>query len=235
VEGGLAVSADGNLAGFVQPDGTPVIVQDDGQVSVELPRIDRGSGFDAVAVTGTDCQGTSESGCALWVNSKGRDPELWVTTLGGSAENPRPEMMSLADVLGGQLVAGMTSATDDGSCSAVGPLDGDALWSTCAYQLGAFSPDGKLLSALPAYVDGAGTSEVAVLGAKTGQAVLDLHTAPDAYIGQMVWEDESHLLLGVGEGTRAGIVRLGLDGSREYAVPPVTTEPFETPFVLPSR
>jgi hypothetical protein len=240
-DGGLAASEDGGLAAFVQPDGTPVVVQDEGQVSVELPRID--GGFDAVAVTGTDCKSPSGSVCAVWVNSSGRTPQSWVSTPEGatrvrapkgSADAAQPGMWLLDDVLADGTQAAKTEQTDDSSCSEVGTGDAVA-WSTCDHQLGSFSPDGKHLSAFPAYFDGAGSSQVAVLDAKTGAVTLDLQTVQDAYVGQVVWEDDDHLLAMVGQGTQAAILRVGLDGHREYAVAPVTTEPFESPFVLPSR
>lgn len=230
MEGTFAGSADGNLVAFVQPDGTPVVVREDGR-NYELPRIPRGSGFTAVALSG-DCE---SSECTVWVNSAGRKPEVWMSTSGGLVTVTRPEMRRADDVLGGEVVAGMTSATDDGSCSAVAKLDLPATWSTCDYQLGSFAPNGHQLSAFPAYFDGAGSSELAVLDAGTGAPVLDLHTTQDAFISQTVWEDDSHLLAVVGEGPRAAILRIGVDGSREYAVPPTATEPYTSPFVLPSR
>jgi hypothetical protein len=171
----------------------------------------------------------------VWVDSRGRKPEVWVSTTGGSPSNPRPELRSVDDVLGDGIVAGMTSATDDGSCSAVGPVDGPAVWSTCDHQLGSFSPDGEHVSAFPAYFDGPGSSELAVLDAETGDVELDLRTSQEAYVAQVAWEDDTHLLAVVGEGPRAAVLRIGLDGSREYAVPPTKTEPYTSPFVLPAQ
>ena len=75
---------------------------------------------------------------------------------------------------------------------------------------------------------------MAILDAATGDVVIDLPTMQDAFITHVAWEDDEHLLAVVGEGTQAAILRIGLDGSREYAVPPTATEPYETPFVLPS-
>jgi hypothetical protein len=236
MEGGFAVSADGNAAAFVKPDGTPVLVQDSGGTTDTMPTIPRGSGFSAVAVTGENCnEAAAAAGCAVWVNSSGRKPEAWVSTSHGSADTPRPQLRSADDVSGSGILAGMTSANDDGSCSSAGPVDGEATWSTCRHQLGSFSPDDKHLSAFPAYYDGAGSSELAVLDAATGDVELDLHTTQDGYVRQVVWEDDEHLLAIVGEGTRAAILRIGLDGSREYAVPPTATDPYESPFVLPTR
>jgi hypothetical protein len=234
VEGGLAVSDDGSLAAFVQPDGTPVVVQDDGQVTFELPRITSGGPFDAVAVTGGDCKRAAEADCTVWVEGDGQEARVWTSTLGGAVDTARPDLLSVSDLFGVEQIAGKTSVTDDGSCSMVLGPDGPA-WSTCEHQLGSFSPDGDHLAAFAAYFDGAGSSELAVLDAATGTVVLDLHTAQDAFVSQVVWEDDSHLLAVVGEGRQAAILRIGLDGVREYAVPPTKSRPYEPPFVLPSR
>lgn len=244
VEGGLAISAGGDLAAFVKPDGTPVVVQDEGQVSVDLPRVVRGSGFGVVAVTGTTCKSPSDHVCAVWLTSSGKTPESWVSTPEGATrvdaarggpDVARRSLWRLTDVLDNGTRAGLTEVTDTGSCSEVQSSEGRALWSTCDHRLLSFSPDGRHVLASSAYADGAGDNRLAVLDAERGQALLELETADSAFIPQMVWEDDTHLLAVVGQGTQAAIVRIGLDGSREYAVPPVTTQPYESPFVLPSR
>jgi hypothetical protein len=243
VEGGLAASADGSLAAFVQPDGTPVVVQDEGQVSVDLPRIE-GSGFDAVALTGTDCKSPSDSVCAVWVTTNGRKPASWVSTPEGvtrvqaapGGTDAAAGRWRLSDVLDDGMQAGMTDVSDSGSCSAVRSGAGTAVWSTCEYRLLSFSPDGHHLLASSAYADGAGDSRLAVLDAASGKPVLDVRTAQDAFVGQVVWEDDTHVLAAVAEAGRWAVVRIGLDGHREYAVEPVTSkDPYLSPFRLPSR
>jgi hypothetical protein len=235
MEGGFAVSGGGHVAAFVQPDGTPIVVQDSGRTTYAMPKIPRGSGFDAVAVTGEDCkESAANEGCTVWVTTSGQKPENWVSTSHGFADNAPGDFRAVADVNNGGRVAGMTSLGDADSCSAVKDSDGKELWSTCTHQFESFSPDGKLLSAYPAYFDGAGSSEVAVLDASDGSMLVDLHTVRDAVVYQVTWEDDSHLLAAVGEGTRAAVLRIGLDGSREYAVAPETAEPYLSPFHLPT-
>lgn len=236
IEGGFAVSESGTVAAFVEPTGVVVAVQDRGRQSFELGKIPQGSGFDAVAVEGEDCSGRSEaSDCTVYVRTSGLHPQTYAMrpheTVGTALD---PELDRTVDVSSGRF-AGFTSVSDDGSCSAVRDSKRTVLWETCDHQLGSFSPDGKLLSAMPAYFDGAGSSELAVLDAATGDVVLDLHATRDAYIRQAVWEDDRHLLAVVGDGPKAAILRIGLDGSREYAVPPTQTDPYTSPFVLPVR
>jgi hypothetical protein len=248
MEGDFAVSTDSNLVAFVEPDGTPVVVSASGtgekRASYTLPRIPRGSGFDAVALTGTDCKSPSDSVCAVWVNSKGRAPESWVSTpegatpvqpAPGSPDMAQPSMWVLDDVLDSGARAGMTEATDTGSCSEVESSEGAALWSTCDQRFLSFAQDGSHLLASGAYADGLGDSQMAVLDARTGEVELDLRTVDRAFIHQMVWEDESHVLATVFQAGQWAVLRIGLDGEREYAVEPVPGEDVDSPFVLASR
>lgn len=234
---GFAVSEDGNVGAFVQPDGTPVAIQDGG-TAYELPRIPRGSGFAAVAVTGEDCEPRAENtACSVWVASRGEKPETWVSSTSGEAVTARPDFLTVTDVLDGERVAGITDVSDSGSCSAVAAFDReDPQWTTCEYRFLAYSPDGTRLLASAAYADGLGDTQLTILDAGSGEVELDLSTVQEATITQMVWEDDSHLLAKVYELGRWAILRIGLDGSREYAVAPVTGfEDVDSPFVLPAR
>jgi hypothetical protein len=234
--GGFTVSKGGHVVAFVQPDGTPVVLQS-GETAYELPRIPRGSGFDAVAVAGEDCQETATNpGCTVWVASSGRTPESWVSTSHGSADLASTRLLRLADVVEGRWVAGITKVADDGSCSEVEAIDtATALWATCEHRFLAFSPDGTHLLASSAYADGMGDSELAILDSDTGKTVLDLRTADQAVLTQLVWEDASHVLADLYQDGRWAVVRIGLDGHREYAVPPVPGNDSDgSPFVLPS-
>lgn len=235
---GFSVSEGGNVGAFVQPDGTPVVVQDGGRESYELPQIPRGSGFAPVAVTGEDCAPRAENtACAVWVISRGEQPETWVSGTAGDAVTARPAFRTVTDVLDGELVAGITDVSDSGSCSTVELFDQESpQWTTCEHRFLAFSPDGRRLLASAAYADGLGDSQVAILDAGSGDVELDLSTGQGGTITQMVWEDDSHLLAKVYEEGRWAILRIGLDGSREFAVPPVTGfEDVDSPFVLPAR
>lgn len=234
IEGGFAVSDGGTVAAFVEPDGTVMAVQDRGTKSFELGRIPTGSGFSAVGVQGEDCSGGSpEASCTVYVTTSGQEPRTYLATPGREPRELDTGLVAVDDVAADGRVAGRVSETDNGSCSEVLASSLRSMWKTCDHQLGSFSPDAEHLSAFPAYFDGAGSSELAVLDARTGAVVLDLHTIKDGYIAQVVWEDATHLLAVVGQGSRAAILRIGLDGSREYAVPPTDGEPYVSPFVLP--
>ena len=233
---GFVVSAGGQVGAFVQPDGTPVVVQDG--TAYELPRIPR-SGLQPVAVVGEDCTPRAENtGCAVWVKGEGDKPETWVSSTDGAVGPARPDFWSIADVVDGELIAGITDVKDDGisTCSAVTRFDDDTpLWNVCGHHPVAFSPDAsRLLS--EADGDGFASTGLAVYDAETGDPLLELSTEREASLPQaLIWEDATHVLATVFEKGRWAILRIGLDGSREYAVPPVEGEDLESPFRLPSR
>ena len=241
MSGDFAVSDGGNVVAFVQPDGIPVVVQvddqGDNQAFYDLPKIPRGSGFDVAAVVGEDCKERAENaGCTVWVNSLGEKPESWVSTSHGFSDTARPRLQSVADVVDGELVAGVTEVSDTGSCSEVEALDQDQpLWTTCNHRLVAFSPDGTKVLATNGYGDGLGDTQLAVYDSTDGAVLLDLAVAGQGFINRMVWEDDTHLLATMFQDGQWAVLRIGVDGSREYAVAPTGGEDVESPFVLPSR
>jgi len=242
MSGDFAASPGGAMVAFVEPDGTPVVVTSDGNRSARksytLPRIQRGSGFDAVAVNGASCRAGTEPPCTVWVTSHGSSPESWTSTAHDIAQKVQPGFSTVTDVDStNSLVAGIIDVRDDlTTCSAVEPSTKDTpLWSTCDYRLLEFSTDDQRLLATGSVGDGIGDTHLAVLDSRTGKVELDLRTADQVFIGQMVWEDGTHVLATVFEGGQWAIVRIGLDGRREYAVAPVPAEDIDSPFALASR
>ena len=242
MEGGFAVSGDDQLVAFVQPDGTPVVVSSSGtgddKAAYSLPRVQRGSGFDAVAVNGQGCRATVELPCRVWVTSHGASPETWTSTAHDVADKVTGGFVTVTDVdTTDTLVVGITKVNEDlTTCSAVEPSTGSTpLWTTCDHRLRAFSPDDERLLAFGSIGDGLGDSQLAILDARTGKVELDLRTTEQAFITQTAWEDDTHVLATVFEHGAWAVLRIGLDGSREYAVAPVQGEDLDSPFVLASR
>ncbi|HEX2892403.1 MAG TPA: hypothetical protein VHO29_00185 [Marmoricola sp.] len=234
MEGGFAVSPHDDVAAFVKPDGTPVLVAEGD--TRELGRVPTGAGFTVAAITGTDCTRSNLSGCTVWVNSQGSRPAVWVANADGPTRKVDTGQRQVADVDAHQRTLGIVSVSDTGSCSTAEVIGGGPpLWKTCDHAPLSFSPDAQHVVATAAYRDGAGDSELAVLDSSTGKVRLDLTTAKGAFITQIMWEDDEHLLVAVGERQRNAVLRIGLDGRREYAVAPVTGDPYESPFVLPSH
>jgi hypothetical protein len=236
MEGGFARSADGTVAAFVKPDGTPVVVADSGRTTYSTPKIPNGSGFDAVAITGDNCARSGTTDCTVWVNTRGLRPAAWLSYAGGLAQRFDTDLRGVADLSADRHMIGTLSVSDNGSCSALETLGGRFRWQTCDHTLLSFSPDAQHLLATSAYRDGAGDSEVAVLDSSTGKSLLDLRTADGAFVTQLVWEDDTHVLANLHDGGDWAVVRIGLDGKREYAVPPTPGPDYDgSPFVLPTR
>lgn len=234
MEGDFAVSDDGSVAAFVEPDGTPVGMIDPSS-AIQFMRTPRGTAFDAVAVSGNCITPVDQDPCAVWVQSNGRKPASWFVT-SNAASTARSEYTKLADVRRGERAAGITEVHDDlSTCSAVEAPGLDAPgWRTCGHQMVAFSPDGRHLLAMPDG-DGLGPTGLAVYDADHGDVLLDATVADHGYVRQLAWEGNSHVLATVYQQGKWAIVRIGLDGTREYAVPPVdATDDVTPPFLLPT-
>lgn len=233
----IAVSPEGNVGAFVEPDGTVIAVQDGGSRWFEVGKVpdaaaDAGP-YRAAAVTGENCAGRSEEvGCTVYVESMGAKPVIGAVSPHRAGTLVHPALRRLDGIAPDGDVAGMTSATDTGSCSAVLDKSDTQRWSTCQHQFLGYSPDGKHLLATIPYYDGAGTSSLAVLDADSGRVVLDLRTADQAVVAQWGWEDDTHVLAVLLEGGGAGLVRIGLDGSRELAAPVQSATDFVSPYLL---
>ena len=62
--------------------------------------------------------------------------------------------------------------------------------------------------------------------------MLDLRTTRETFVYEAVWEDDTHVLATLVQGDRWAVVRVGLTGTRAYAVPTVPgggefTAPFQ--------
>jgi hypothetical protein len=126
-----------------------------------------------------------------------------------------------------------TSANDDGtSCWAVRSNAGNEVETrTCDWQIVTFSPDGKHLVGYPSDSDGIGAAAVRLLDTATAKPVTGFarQGTGDTYVSDVVWEDASHALASLHEGTAWYLVRLGLDGSLEK-VDEAPGSPEDSPF-----
>lgn len=242
---GFAVSPEGNVGAFVQPDGTVIAVQDQGDTAVELGKapgqLPRGQGsqsvnsFEIGGMTGEDCRAGGD--CTVYVLSTSAPQKVWAVTP-DSVTQVHPGMLRLAGVAPDGTVAGQTSSSDDGSCSEVRSVEDAVLWKTCDYRFtSTFSPNGKYLLGAGAYGDGAGDGQLSVLDPKTHDAVLDLKTEDGAIVYKSFWEDDDHVLAIVQDQGRWGVIRFDLNGAREYALAPMPAgaDDLRAPFVLAAR
>lgn len=242
-DGGFAVSPDGNVGTFVEPDGTVIAVQDAGSRWYEVADLPGGDGYGADAIQGENCSGRSEeTGCSIWVHSFGQTPRIYEVS---PNRQPRPVLdgwLSLSDVFRGDegdLFAGMISASDEGSCSEVALAKADdttTAFRTCNNSFDRFSPDGNYLLGGPAYRDGMGDGSLAILDARTGASKLELGTTHEAILVSRAWEDATHLLVVVYQGNQWAVVRVAVDGSRELALPAISDNgDYSSPYLLATR
>ncbi len=231
IQGGLAVNASHTIAAWVDPVGQ-VMTWSVGAVKPRpLGDPVPGEGLVVGAVSGDDCS----LACSVIVNAGAGDRQPWEV----SEASTRPLLdggyLSIDDISQAGLSIGYTKITDSGSCSALaggGEFQG---FSTCENTLSTFSPDGQLMMGLPAYPDGLGPNQLAMYDL-TGKRLFDRRATEQAQatFQSQAWEDDTHVLISVFQAGKWSIVRIGTDGSMEYAVPPVAGEDVDNPYVLSS-
>lgn len=242
-DAGPVVSSDGAL-GAVIADGKALVVQgaDDPVARLAVPVSEHPLPLTVVSVSGTDCSG-ADADCVVLVNSMepigdgGPPGSTWIARPGlppVAADRGIPDVSAVAE---NGFTAGTTEIIEDGdgSCAGVADASGSVLWTTCRDRLIAFSPDSALVLAGTSTSAGSGDHELTVLDARTGAERLRLRTAPETGIFEMVWEGDDHLLAVVSDWSEDGwtgehvdnrwaVLRIGVDGSREYAVQPMPGE-----------
>jgi hypothetical protein len=193
------------------------------EVGTDGANINLASDMDRALPVSVEGANGCPDGCAVWF--------IYATARGGAGRvgpdgavtRPLPDALTVSDVHDDHLVAAMTSVNElePGSCSGV--FDGTrALWNTCDYSLEDFSPDGRFITGSDAYLDGAGSSHLAILDAATGDRIVEFDSL-GGFVVNRTWEDASHVLV-VHHSYADGLWRLfrvGLDGSVERVAEPV--------------
>ena len=175
-----------------------------------------------------------DSVCTVIVNVPGSTWQPWEVSESGTQRVLDGGFLKIADQSAAGLSIGYSKIPEVGSCSKLlggGEFQG---FSTCKHTLDAFSPDGALVLAGPAYRDGIGDGQIAIYDLD-GRLLVDRQTS-DQHPGFLTvarWEDDTHVLTVVFQDDRWSIVRMSSDGFMEYAVPPVTGQMDHNPFVLP--
>lgn len=234
--GGLAINAERNLVAWIAPDGSPMVLQEGQARPAQLEQPAGGiSGGDAIAVLGHDCFNGPETvqgaGCSVYYRADGEPTRSFVTSNHGFAA-PADEAGRIrgAQDADEDAVVGWTRLTaDQRACSALSSRPAAAgtpgsAWRTCTHLPLQFSPDGThVLATQPEGFEGAGAGEITVLDRATGKALMTLRNSAtsQAFVVSMTWEDDEHVLAVVNQGLTWAIVRVGLDGTLEYAGDPV--------------
>lgn len=234
-DGGIAVSPGGTIVAWTGTDGTVYTADAAHDEILTMRAISAPGPYRTVGVVGEDCKEgrSTDAGCTVFVNTSGTTPRAWFTTSHGIVD--RLPTITQATAVLERRVAGVSSIdeTEPGSCSWMMEDFSTKLWQSCDNTLGAISPDGTMLVGLPDYLDGFGPTTLDILDMADGTPIRSwtADQASATYF-QEVWEDESHLLMVTFQDDEWAIVRLGADGSMDYAVPPVQKSMDHGPFVL---
>jgi hypothetical protein len=234
---GVGVNHNHTVAAWVRPDGQ-VMVRNSGATE-PLAYGDPISPSDDMRmgpVLGDHC-GAPQDACEVYVNVS--DPQAepswqpWLVDVNGTGTYTDGTYLIYADASEDGLGIGYRSLSDFGSCSVLlggGEFQG---FRTCQHTLASFSPDGRLILGTPAYGDGPGSGEIAMLDLE-GNVLFNRHSTAkaQAYYPSAEWEDAEHVLGVFFQDGKWQIVRVASDGSMEYAVAPVSGQDAESPFIL---
>lgn len=231
---GLGVSAQGRAVGFSGRAGKVWSIDEEGDRVLSfnpVPITGKGS---AVAVFGEYCkEDETSTGCAIYVNGPTR---AYYTSSHGIVD--RAPVLRQTSTGRGRWLGGITSLSDFGSCSAM-LRSWKVRWRTCDNQLSDISPDNRHVLGTPAYADGFGPTHLDLLATADGAVVRSFAPARNgrsATYFDEVWEDPEHVLVVTYQDEEWAVVRLGVDGSMEYAVAPRRgSMDLRAPFQLQTR
>jgi hypothetical protein len=215
---GLAVSAQGKAVAFSGRAGKVWSIDEAGDRVLSFNPVPISGRGRAVALFGEDCKESATStGCSIYVNGPHR---AYYTSSHGIVD--RPPHLRLTSTGRGRWIGGITSLSDMGSCSAM-LRSWKVRWRTCDNQLSDISPDNRHVLGTPAYADGFGPGTLDLLTTADGSVARSFTSARNgrsATYFDEVWEDAGHVLVVTYQADRWAVVRLGVDGSMEYAVAP---------------
>jgi hypothetical protein len=233
---GLAVSPRGKVVAFAGRAGRVWTIDQEGDRVFRFNRVPVTGTAHAVTVAGENCkegEGDPGTGCSIAVNGPHR---AFYTSSHGIVDTV-PHLVQTTTGRG-RWLGGITSLSDFGSCSAM-LRSWKVRWRTCDNQLSDIAPDNRHVLGTPAYADGFGPNVLDVLATADGTVARTFTYARNGHSATYfdeVWEDAQHVLVVTYQDGRWAVVRLGVDGSMEYAVAPRTgSMDARSPFVLQTR
>ena len=232
---GLAVSPDHEIVGWLGDRGAPHVVEAGGDRHFTLPRVGHGRTIAAIAGTRTCQESAPEGGgCTVFVDGPHHP---WVSTSHGIVARTGP-MLQVSDVNQHGRVLGLLERdpSSPGPCWGVFRAGGHLVSRTCHHYLAGFSPDGRRVLAERSQVTWESVRRLAILD-RAGDVIRYWTFDPGRYrsLSQLTWEDDHHLLAVLRAHGRWGIVRIGTDGTVEYAGEPVAAVNEFAPYNLPLR
>jgi hypothetical protein len=232
----LARNDQGTIAAWVTTDSALMVWQVGQSQPLTIATSDL-AGTQLAAVTGNDC---TTGDCRLWIRgstlpSGDQESQVIDGDVTVSQADHDGHIIAVRDADDSGRVLGSTEIGDGTSCSAV--VDGTTtLLAMCDYQLDSFAPSGSYVLASEPYHSGASSGTIAVFAMNGDRTAYRVRTSQHmAGIWQAEWEDSTHVLFIAIQDGQWSIVRMGVDGSLEYAVPPVAGDPYLSPFALETR
>ena len=181
-------------------------------------------------------QAPEGGGCAIFVNAA-RNSGVFVSTSHGIVARVRP-MLHVTDVNQQGRVTGLVSKATktNPACWGVFRPGGQRAWQTCRYQLTTFSDDGRRVLGEHSQTQWDSINRFAIFRHDGSIArAYTFRPGPRRSLTRLTWEDSTHLLGVLRAGNTWSIIRIGVGGTVEYAVPPVAAVNDFTPFALPVR
>lgn len=212
--GKIVVNEEQDAVLWVGTDGDPYVLRQ-GQEPEPLPGV-QGSYVTPIALINQDL-------AYLSVQRADGSMEVWTSSAEGGTARVKG-IMAASDAYADSdriWVLGATEMKDGGSCWTVLGEPGDDTWKTCDYSLDDFNTDGSKILAGPAYRDGFGDGEVAILDASDGSVLAAPELGGGAVIVGTAWEGEDTILANVYQDGEWAIVRIHADGSVDLATEPV--------------
>jgi hypothetical protein len=192
---------------------------------------------EGISANGGGGPGCAVTGCTVYVNAtEGQGQrQVWEVADSGTQRLTDGGYLVLNDESAAGLSIGLTEIKDFDRCSTLlggGEFQG---FKTCDHELKSFSPDGKLILALPTQYDALGPTAMAMYGLD-GTPLFQRSATEHAQAAypSATWEDDTHVLAPFFQDGKWSLVRVASDGSMEYAVQPVSGNDVDNPFVLPT-
>lgn len=232
---GLVTTPDHSIVGWLDGDGVPQVLEDGATRHVSLPAVEDGDHLGALLGSDTCQEQAPEGGgCTAFVDAApdSRRPQAWLTTSHGIVESV-PHLSDVRDASSdGTVVGRLTGTGADPRCfGAVSPR-GTVRWRTCDHELTDLAPDGEHVIGVEGSMDDVrGLATYDSSGAVT--ATWSLPDDPPSQVGDIAWEGDESVLVVVSDQGRWSVVRLGLDGSAEYALAPIELGPDFSPYRMP--
>jgi hypothetical protein len=232
---GLAVSPDHRIVGRLDDRGAPRVLEGGGSRSFRLSPVPKSRTIGAIQGSRTCREQAPEGGgCTVFVNGR---RHAFVSTSHGIVDRIDP-MLAVTDVTARGRVIGLVSrpTPDSRECWGVYGPAATLLFQTCDERLDSFAPGGGRVLAERSRTKWDSVRHVAILG-RDGHVVHSwtFDAGPRRSLSQLTWEDAHHLLGALQVRGHWSLVRIGTDGTVEYAVPPTAGAHALDPFNLPLR